>query len=197
MSASLRLVTPPPAIDATLDEACMKCSDLRSQLMAIRSAITEIEVSLADARERREAAIDAAAEDLLAGGEGIVVAGEAKLQQLRQDEVVAARAFEMAKRQAEKVGRRQYVKKMESLRSAHNAAVQRVAEAVTALAEANAAEISIHRELQATNVPYFSLGGLLPTLPQASFPGVGDPADNQSPITYWTRYVKRNGLLGG
>lgn len=194
---SLRLVSPSHAIDANLDEATTKCSELRSRLMAIRSAIMEIETSLADARERREAAIDAAAADLLAGGEGIIVAGEAKLQQLRQDEVVAARAFEMAKRQAEKIGRLQYRKKMESLRSAHKAAVQRVAEALAALAAANAAEVSIHRELQATNVPYFALGGVLPTLPQASFPGIGDPTDNQSPITFWHRYVRQHGLLEG
>ncbi|MEQ8226788.1 MAG: hypothetical protein RIA64_01790 [Rhodospirillales bacterium] len=170
--------------------------DARAKVSALRARLRELEnerARLNSARWAIETAndggkLDDAAAALLedvAAEIPDVTNIEQNLKKVENDIVVTEKALFKAREILDAAKRRDARAAVKQLRPAHREAVAKIAHALALLEDANREEAAIRGQIPG--------GG--PTLPLASFPGVGGRNIQCSPAFYWFRFAKDSGLL--
>lgn len=115
---------------------------------------------------------------------------ERELEDMADEITNGAPAFEAAAQEWRAAEAAEAARLVETLRPRHRAAVGKIAAALEVLTAALEAERSLHRQLAESGL------GLLASLPDASGPlGLGTLDQWSSPVSTWSREMRRQGLL--
>lgn len=178
------------------DHVKAQYGELRSRLSAIAKEIAEIKSARSAAHAAEESRIEDAVTEYLHSGTFDLTSNERRQQELEDEEKIVQRAMKVVHAEYEKLGRRLHAQKLAELAPAHRAAVQRIAAAIRELADANAAELDIHKQAREYGARVLApISGAPAILPAADFPRIGNPENHNSAAWAWFRHVRKHGLI--